>query len=108
MAAQPALVDGLVYGGYADTEALGDRAYWQQQIGPEDTRPPQIRRNCLRERLYLMQSAAVSRSQAYRMLQRGLEPFKVFAGVRYIRGEDIAAVAQNRIASSPGPRRPPP
>ena len=35
VAAQPALVDGLVYGGYADTEALGDRTHWQEVIGPE-------------------------------------------------------------------------
>jgi excisionase family DNA binding protein len=56
----------------------------------------------------LMQAAAVSRSQAYRLLERGLVPFKVFAGVRYIRNEDIAAVAQSRIPSSSGRGRPAP
>jgi excisionase family DNA binding protein len=43
----------------------------------------------------LMRAAEVSRAQAYRLLERGVVPFKVFAGVRYIRGEDIAAFARN-------------
>jgi len=38
----------------------------------------------------LMQAAKVSRSQAYRLLERGVVPFQVFRGVRYIRAEDIA------------------
>jgi hypothetical protein len=41
----------------------------------------------------LMRAAEVSRSQAYRLIERGVVPFQVFAGVRYIRGEDIVAFA---------------
>jgi excisionase family DNA binding protein len=44
----------------------------------------------------LMRAAEVSRSQAYRLVERGVVPFQVFAGVRYIRGEDIAAFARSR------------
>jgi excisionase family DNA binding protein len=39
----------------------------------------------------LMRAAGVSRSKAYRLLARGLVPFHVFAGIRYIRSEDVAA-----------------
>jgi len=39
----------------------------------------------------LMRGAEVSRSQAYRLLERGVVPFQVFGGVRYIRAEDISA-----------------
>ena len=42
----------------------------------------------------LMLAADVSRAQAYRLLKRGVVPFQVFAGIRYIRGEDIAAVTR--------------
>jgi hypothetical protein len=44
----------------------------------------------------LMRAAEVSRAEAYRLLKHGVVPFKVFAGVRYIRGEDVAALARNR------------
>ena len=44
----------------------------------------------------LMRAAEVSRSEAYRLLGRGVVPFKVFAGVKHIRGEDVAAIARNR------------
>ena len=44
----------------------------------------------------LMRAAAVSRSQAYRLLQRGVVSFEVFAGVRYIRGKDIAALIRGK------------
>jgi excisionase family DNA binding protein len=44
----------------------------------------------------LMRAAEVSRSQAYRLLDSGVVPFQVFAGVRYVRGKDIAAVARSR------------
>ena len=43
----------------------------------------------------LMRAGGLSRSQAYRLLARGGVPFKVFAGVRYIRAEDIAAFGRN-------------
>ena len=39
----------------------------------------------------LMRSAGISRSQAYRLLARGVVAFQVFAGVRHIRREDVAA-----------------
>lgn len=41
----------------------------------------------------LVSAARVSRSQAYRLLARGTVPFRVFAGVRRIRREDIATFA---------------
>jgi hypothetical protein len=38
----------------------------------------------------------VSRSAAYRLIDHGVVPFQVFAGIRYIRGEDIAAFTRSR------------
>jgi excisionase family DNA binding protein len=37
----------------------------------------------------LMRATGCSRSQAYRLLERGIVAFKVFAGVRYVKREDI-------------------
>ncbi len=42
----------------------------------------------------LMRAAKVSRAQAYRLLERGVLPFRVFAGIRYIRGPHLAAVTR--------------
>jgi excisionase family DNA binding protein len=54
----------------------------------------------------LVREAAVSRSQAYRLLERLAVPFEVFAGVRYIRRRDIDAFAQmNRSAGTRSPPR---
>ena len=39
----------------------------------------------------LVRATGYSRSKAYRLLTRGLVPFHVFAGTRYIRSEDVAA-----------------
>jgi len=37
----------------------------------------------------LMRATGFSRSKAYRLLARGILPFQVFAGTRYIRSRDI-------------------
>jgi len=39
----------------------------------------------------LMHAAEVSRSEAYRLIDRGVVPVRVFGSIRYIRGEDLAA-----------------
>ena len=44
----------------------------------------------------LMRAAEVSRSQAYRLLERGVVPFKVFGGVRYIQGQAVVNLARSR------------
>jgi hypothetical protein len=49
----------------------------------------------------LMRATGLSRSHAYRLLERGIVPFQVFAGVRYIRHQDIAAFAQSLERTSP-------
>ncbi len=50
----------------------------------------------------LMRAARVSRSHAYRLLASGMVPFRVFAGVRHIRREDIPTfVAPARAGGSP-------
>ena len=38
----------------------------------------------------LIRATGVSRSKAYRLLERGILPFQVFAGTRYIRSKDVA------------------
>ncbi len=43
----------------------------------------------------LMRAAEVSRSEAYRLIKRGVVAFQVFAGVRYIRAKDIAAFTRS-------------
>jgi predicted DNA-binding transcriptional regulator AlpA len=42
----------------------------------------------------LMSATGFSRSKAYRMLERGILPFKVFAGTRFIRSEDVGVLLQ--------------
>jgi excisionase family DNA binding protein len=50
----------------------------------------------------LLRAARVSRSHAYRLLASGMVPFRVFAGVRRIRREDIAAfVGPAEVGDSP-------
>jgi len=49
----------------------------------------------------LMRSAGISRSQAYRLLAHGAVPFRVFAGVRHVRREDIAAFLGAGAAQDP-------
>ena len=61
------------------------------ETGFEDVRSPATGRTVSESG-----SGEVSRSQAYRLIERGVVPFQVFAGVRYIRGEDIAAFARHR------------
>jgi hypothetical protein len=43
-----------------------------------------------------MRAAEVSRSAPYRLIDRGVVPFQVFAGVRSIQGKDIAAFTRSR------------
>lgn len=48
----------------------------------------------------LMRATGFSRSQAYRLLEREIVPFRVFAGTRYIRSEDLGAfIRTNRNTS---------
>ena len=49
----------------------------------------------------LMRAARVSRSHAYRLLASGMVPFRVFAGVRRIRREDIALFVRPPEARGP-------
>ncbi len=44
----------------------------------------------------LMRAAEVSCSEAYRLIDRGVVPVRIFGGVRYIRGDDLAAFARGR------------
>jgi excisionase family DNA binding protein len=37
----------------------------------------------------LMRATGISRSNVHRLLARGILPFKVFAGIRYIRSKDV-------------------
>jgi hypothetical protein len=39
-----------------------------------------------------MRATKCSRSQAYRLLERGIVPFQVFDGTRYIKSKDLAAL----------------
>jgi excisionase family DNA binding protein len=64
-----------------------------------DARPPPVEDwRTVRD---LMRAAEVSRSEAYRLRKQGVVSFTVFAGLRYIRGEDVAAFARNRKTASP-------
>ncbi len=38
-----------------------------------------------------MRATGFSRSQTYRLLERGVVPFHVFSGTRYVRRTDLAA-----------------
>ena len=49
----------------------------------------------------LMRAARVSRSQAYRLLASGMVSFRVFAGLRCIRREDIATFVGRAEARGP-------
>jgi len=40
-----------------------------------------------------MEATGLTRARAYRLLKGGTLPFKVFGGVRYVQGEDIAPLA---------------
>jgi excisionase family DNA binding protein len=54
----------------------------------------------------MIRATGLGRSQAYRLLTRGTVPFQVFAGARYIRREDIAALLRARKApTTPVERR---
>jgi excisionase family DNA binding protein len=44
----------------------------------------------------LMRTAGVSRSEAYRLIDRGVVPVRMIAGVRYIRGEDLDSFTHGR------------
>lgn len=44
----------------------------------------------------LMRAAEVSRSEAYRLIDRGVLPVRVFGGVRYFRARDLVALARSR------------
>jgi excisionase family DNA binding protein len=44
----------------------------------------------------LMRAAEVCRSEAYRLIDRGAVPARVFRGVRYIKGDDLAAFTRTR------------
>jgi excisionase family DNA binding protein len=44
----------------------------------------------------LMLAAQVSRSEAYRLINRRVVPVRVFGGVRYIKREDLAAFVKSR------------
>jgi excisionase family DNA binding protein len=44
----------------------------------------------------LMRATGLSRSQVYRLLERGIVRFQVFAGVRYVRGKDLEAFVRTR------------
>jgi excisionase family DNA binding protein len=52
----------------------------------------------------LMHATGVSRSQAYRLLERGTVPFQVFAGTRYIRSKDLGAFLRTK-KTTPGSRK---
>ena len=46
--AQLTRVDRRMDSRHADAEPLGDRTYRQEMLGPQELRPPQIRRNVVR------------------------------------------------------------
>ncbi len=52
----------------------------------------------------LMRATGLSRSQAYRLLERGALPFQIFAGTRYIRSKDLGAFLRTH-KNTPGPRK---
>jgi len=69
-------------------------------VAPLDEQP-------LRDRAVVMGNHASECESCAQVLERGLLPFKIFAGVRYIRAEDIDAFSQKqRKASSPCTRAP--
>ncbi len=43
----------------------------------------------------LIRIAGCSRAHAYRLLDRGIVPFQVFGGIRYVRSEHVAAFVSN-------------
>ncbi len=49
--AQLTRVDRLMDGRHADTEPLGGRAHWEEQLRSQELRSPQIRRNLVRGRV---------------------------------------------------------
>ncbi len=51
----------------------------------------------------LMRATGFSRSQVYRLLERRIVPFQIFAGTRHIRREDLAAFLRTR--KTPGSRK---
>ena len=76
----------------------GDRETYEQSLNV--SRPPADEDSCTVADL--VRAARVSRSHAYRLLARGMVPFRVFAGVRRIRREDIATfVRPSDAARSP-------
>jgi excisionase family DNA binding protein len=74
-----------------------------RRVRPEDleayvrsrraTRPPACESWCTVADL--MRATGFSRSKAYRLLARGILPFKVFAGIRYIRSRDVGDFQRN-------------
>jgi len=52
----------------------------------------------------LMRATGFSRSQAYRLFEREVVPFQVFAGTRYIRSQDLGAFVRSH-RNTPGPRK---
>lgn len=47
----------------------------------------------------LISATGFSRSKAYKLLARGIVPFQVFAGTRYIRNKDLSAfLATTKVA----------
>ncbi len=70
-------------------------AYVQSQSA---SRPPADEDWCTVAELML--AARVSRPQAYRLLTRGMVPFEIFAGVRYIRSTDIDAFVRGQGKAS--------
>ena len=44
----------------------------------------------------LMRATGFSRSKAYRLIERGILPFKVFAGTRYIRSENVGVLPRQK------------
>ncbi len=79
----------LLFGSVRRVRPEDPEAYVQTRTA---SRPPADQHWCTV--VDLMRATGSSRSQAYRLLERGIVPFQVFAGTRYIRRRDLGAFLQ--------------
>jgi predicted DNA-binding transcriptional regulator AlpA len=47
-----------------------------------------------------MRATGFSRSKAYRLLERGILPFRVFAGARHVRSKDVGDFLRSEKGTS--------
>jgi len=48
----------------------------------------------------LIRAAGCSRTHAYGLLARGIVPFRVFSGIRYVHSKDLATLRSRRATPS--------